>query len=190
MDRAIRPGDDFYAYTNGGWMKTTEIPADRAGLRLVHPGRRDGGEADGGPHPERRKGGCPDRLVGRDGRRVSTTPTWTRAEIEKRGLSPLKAELDAIAAISDQAGSRASSATGCAPTVDALNCTDFYTDRPLGLWAAPGFADASRYVPYLLQGGLGMPDRGNYLNTDAKAVELQAKYKAHVVAVLKLASVP
>ena len=30
MDRAIRPGDDFYGYANGGWMKTTVIPPDRA----------------------------------------------------------------------------------------------------------------------------------------------------------------
>ena len=30
MDRAVKPGDDFYAFANGGWMKITEIPADRA----------------------------------------------------------------------------------------------------------------------------------------------------------------
>src|SRR5437899_1525297 len=30
MDRAVRPGDDFFAYGNGGWMKATEIPPDRS----------------------------------------------------------------------------------------------------------------------------------------------------------------
>ena len=35
-----------------------------------------------------------------------------------------------------------------------------------------------------------MPDRDNYLNTDAKSVELQEKYRAHIVAVLKLAGSP
>ena len=30
MDVKVVPGDDFYAYANGGWMKTTEIPADRS----------------------------------------------------------------------------------------------------------------------------------------------------------------
>jgi putative endopeptidase len=39
-----------------------------------------------------------------------------------------------------------------------------------------------------LQGGLGLPDRDNYLSTDAQDVELQAKYKAHIAAVLKLAN--
>ena len=30
MDKSIAPGDDFYGYANGGWMKSTEIPADRS----------------------------------------------------------------------------------------------------------------------------------------------------------------
>src|ERR1700704_1576672 len=39
MDSAAKPGDDFYAYANGGWLKTAEIPSDRAnagtGLEMV-----------------------------------------------------------------------------------------------------------------------------------------------------------
>ena len=31
MDTSVAPGDDFFAYANGAWIKTTEIPADRAG---------------------------------------------------------------------------------------------------------------------------------------------------------------
>ena len=30
MDTSIAPGDDFNAYTNGGWIKATPIPADKA----------------------------------------------------------------------------------------------------------------------------------------------------------------
>src|ERR1700693_3483912 len=37
MDRAVRPGDDFYAYANGDWIKHTEIPADRAGTAPALP---------------------------------------------------------------------------------------------------------------------------------------------------------
>ena len=32
MDRSVKPGDDFYAYANGGWMKATEIPPDRSSV--------------------------------------------------------------------------------------------------------------------------------------------------------------
>ena len=30
MDKAVDPGDDFFAYANGAWVKRTEIPSDRA----------------------------------------------------------------------------------------------------------------------------------------------------------------
>ena len=32
MDTAVKPGDDFYGYANGGWMAKTEIPADRSNV--------------------------------------------------------------------------------------------------------------------------------------------------------------
>ena len=32
MDRSVRPGDNFYMYANGDWIKRTAIPADRAGI--------------------------------------------------------------------------------------------------------------------------------------------------------------
>src|ERR1035438_6506573 len=32
MDRSIKPGDNFYEYANGGWIKRTEIPPDRASI--------------------------------------------------------------------------------------------------------------------------------------------------------------
>ena len=32
MDRSVKPGDDFYRYANGDWIKRTQIPADRAGV--------------------------------------------------------------------------------------------------------------------------------------------------------------
>ena len=33
IDRSVRPGDDFFAYANGAWLKATQIPPDRSGLR-------------------------------------------------------------------------------------------------------------------------------------------------------------
>jgi predicted metalloendopeptidase len=30
MDRSIAPGDDFFAFANGAWIQSTEIPADRS----------------------------------------------------------------------------------------------------------------------------------------------------------------
>ena len=189
MDKAIRPGDDFYGYTNGGWMKATEIPPDRSIYasftfvdeeveKRVNAIIQNAGKAGGSANPSA-------AMVG-----AYYDAFMNEVEIEKRGLAPVQPELNAIAAIKDRTALARALGDALRADCDALNCTDFYTDRPFGLWAAPGFDDASRYVAYLLQGGLGMPDRDNYLKTDPKSVELQGKYKEHVVAVFKLLKLP
>ena len=35
MDRSVKPGDDFYRYANGDWIKHTEIPPDRSDIGVV-----------------------------------------------------------------------------------------------------------------------------------------------------------
>src|SRR5262245_29510346 len=167
MDRAVRPGDDFYDYTNGGWMKATEIPADRAvyaSFTMVDD------EVEKRVNTIIQNAGKSGTSVGSAAAMVGAyyDAFMNEAEIEKRGLAPVKPELDAIAAIQDRTALARALGSALRADCDALNCTDFYTDRPFGMWAAPGFDDPSRYVAYLLQGGLGMPDRDNYLKTDAK----------------------
>jgi predicted metalloendopeptidase len=71
--------------------------------------------------------------------------------------------------------------------VDPLNATNFNTDHVLGFWAEQDLNDPSRVTPYLLQGGLGMPDRSYYLDASPKVQEQRAKYKTHLVAMLRLA---
>ncbi len=189
MDRSIKPGDDFYGYANGGWMKATVIPPDRAvyaSFTIIEEevSKRtvdliqEAGKA-------RAVEGSPAAMVG------AYYDAWMNEEaIEKRGLEPIRADLDEIAAITDRKSLARMLGAGLRADVDALNNTDFYTNRPFGLWVSPDFAHPERNVGYLLQGGLGMPDRDNYRNTDPKAVELQGKYRDHVVATLKLAGVP
>ena len=42
MDRSVKPGDDFYHYANGDWIKRTELPPDRSRLAFVGLARRLG----------------------------------------------------------------------------------------------------------------------------------------------------
>jgi putative endopeptidase len=189
MDRAIAPGDDFYGYANGGWMKATVIPPDRAVFGsftvIEEEVTRRTAELVQAAGRSKAAPGSPSAMVG-----AYYDAYMNEEAIEKRGLAPVEPELDAIAKIQDRAALARILGSGLRADVDALNNTNFYTDRPFGLWAAPDFADPSRNVGYLMQGGLGMPDRDDYRNTDQKAVELQSKYRTHVVAVLKLAGVP
>jgi putative endopeptidase len=189
MDKTVNPGDDFYGFANGGWMKATAIPADRAGFGLFSildeevSKRTAGLIQDAGKSKEG---------SGSDAGKIGAFYEAYMDEnaIEKRGLTPLKGELDEIGAIADRTTLARVLGGQLRADVDALNNTNFHTDRLFGVWVSPDFSNPDRNVAYLLQGGLGLPDRDNYRNTGAKDVELQAKYRAHIIAVLKLANVP
>src|SRR6185436_16563518 len=109
--------------------------------------------------------------------------------IEKKGLAPIKAELDEINGIADKTALARVLGSQLRADVDPLNSTNFYTDRLFGIWVSPDFNNPTHNVSYMLQGGLGLPDRDNYLGTEKDDVELQARYREHIVTILKLAQI-
>lgn len=188
MDRAVRPGDDFYAFANGTWMATAEIPADRAawGSFAILREESDRRTAELIREAATRAGADPDAT------NVATfyQAYLDEAGIEARGTAPLRPELDAIAALGDRAALARLLGSQLRADVDPLNNTNFHTDRLFGLWVSPDFADPARNAAYLLQGGLDLPDRDDYLATDERSVALQAKFRAHVERMLALAGFP
>ena len=188
MDAAIPPGDNFYGYANGGWLKDTEIPADRASYGVFTFIEEEVNKRTVGLIQEAGKSrAAPGSAAGMVGAYYDAY--MDEAAIEAKGLTPIQAELDGIQAITDRKSLARVLGSQLRADVDALNNTNFSTDRLFGLWVAPDFANPEKNVAYLMQGGLGMPDRDDYRNTDPKAVELQGKYRDHIVAVLKLAHV-
>jgi predicted AAA+ superfamily ATPase len=83
--------------------------------------------------------------------------------IEKRGLAPLQPELDKISAIASTTDLARVLGEGLRADVDPLNATNYSTEQLFGLFVAQGLEDPQHNIPYLLQGGLGMPDRDYYL---------------------------
>jgi len=179
MDPSVAPGDDFFSFANGAWFKATPIPPERASIGT---GSIVAEEAD------RRTA---ELIRNAKGSKVGNyyAAFMDEKRIELNGPNPLKPELRAIAAIRDRSALASKFGSDLRADVDALNATDFQTDRLFGLWVSPDFANPSINVPYLLQGGLGMPDRENYLSTDADNVELQKKYREHIAAMLKLTGI-
>ena len=57
--------------------------------------------------------------------------------------------------------------------MDVLNATNLYTDNLFGLWVAQDLDSPTRYAPFLLQGGLGMPDRDYYLDPSPRMAEIR-----------------
>lgn len=186
MDRAVAPGDNFFDYANGGWVKGTEIPADRGSFNTF--------AVLGDLASERTRAIIEDQAKaqpaeGTDARKIGDyyLSFMDEAAIEAAGLTPLRPELARIAAIKSRSELSRELGATLRADVDALNATDYTTDRLFGLWVAEDMNDTSKYRPYLMQGGLGMPDRAYYLDGGAKFEELRGKYKAHVAKMLDLA---
>lgn len=189
IDHGVKPGDDFSDYANGTWLKKAVIPADRAsygsGVILVEKTEAQLRDLIQGAAKANAPRGSDTQKVG-----DYYASYMDEAGIEAKALTPLKPELDRIAAIKDLAGLSSYLGSTLRSDVDALNSTDFYTDHIFGVWINQSFRDPNRNVPYLLQGGLDMPDREYYLSKSPKMVEIRAKYQAHIVAMLKLAGIP
>ena len=186
MDRSIAPGDDFFGYANGTWARNTEIPADRSSFNSF---TRLTIQADERTKAIIEEAAADNRAEG-DRRKVGDfyTAFMNEAAIEQAGLAPLRAELDAIAAIRDATGLARALGQTLRADVDLLNMTDYYTDRLFGLWVSQDFDEPTRNSPYLVQGGLGMPDRAFYLE-GGRMAEMRQGYRAHVSQILTLAGI-
>jgi putative endopeptidase len=187
MDRSVNPGDDFFGYANGRWLKATRIPEDRASYGVFDALAEEANRQTADLITEAGKA-----APGTEARKVGDyyDAFMDGKAIEARGLGPLLDELDEINSVADKAALARVLGSELRADVDPLNNTNFYTDRLFGIWVSPDFNNPERNVAYILQGGLGLPDRDNYLGGDARDVELQTKYRSHVAKVLKLAGIP
>jgi len=185
MDRRVAPGDDFFRYANGAWVASAEIPADRS---TWGPDEQLA-ELTDARNAELIRHAAASAPAGSEARKVGDyyTTFMDEAAIEKLGLAPLAPGLRQIDAIGDRTAlARALGATLRAD-VDVLNNTQLHTANLFGLWVAQDLDDPSRYAPFLLQGGLGMPDRDYYLNPSQRMADIRAGYQAHIARMLSLA---
>jgi predicted metalloendopeptidase len=185
MDRSIHPGDDFYHYANGGWLKTAKIPAGQASFdnRAILAERanqqvRSLIENAASAHSN---AGSITQKVG-----DYYACFMDQDTIEAKGMKPLDSEMAAIAAIHDKTSLSAYLGTTLNSEVDGLTSN---ADHVFGVWINQGFEDSDHNLPHIWQGGLGLPDRDNYLDPSPQMAELRAKYRAHIAATLKLAGV-
>ena len=152
MDTAVKPGDDFFAYANGTWIKTNDIPADRStwGADQILS------EKVGQQNRDLIADAVATAGSGTEGRKVADyyAAFMDEAGIEAKGTKPLAPALAAIDNIADAKALATALGHSLRADVDVLNNTDTFTPNLLGLWIAQDLDDPSRYVPFLLQGGL------------------------------------
>ena len=166
LDPSVAPGDDFYGFAGGTWMKQTAIPADKGSYGAF--------DTLADLSRERTRG----ILEGASGTKIGTaysTYLDTQA-IETKGLAPARPWIDKI-----KAANRA-----------ALPALYAEADRngvgtPFGGGVGQDAKDPETYVVGLRQSGLGLPDRDYYLSADAKLVEARTAYQAHIAKMFSLA---
>ena len=185
IDRSIKPGDDFYQYANGSWLKIAATPANPPGydtrtmLRERTAQRvRDLIQEAFASHSAK----------GSDSQKVRDYfgSFMDIDSIEAKKLTPLADETAKISAITNKTSLSAYLGTTLNGEVEGLIAN---ADHIFGLWINQGFDDADHNVVHLWQGGLGMPQRDNYLDPSSQMAELRAQYQAHIAAVLKIAGV-
>lgn len=188
IDHSIKPGDDFDGYANENWRKTAVIPADRSStgvfLQVFEKAEKRNAELIKTIAASKASAGTNQRKIADYYAAFMDTAT-----IEKRGLTPLQPQLKAIAAINSKEALAAELGSELRADVDPINATHFSTEHLFGLFVTQGLEDPSRSVPYLLQGGLGMPNRDYYLETDKDMAGFRTRYQAYIATQLKNAGI-
>ena len=179
-DTAVRPGDDFFAYANGGYLQRTEIPADLTWYGTVNI-LRDLSEArvhamleDAATHaPTAPAAGDVQGKIG-----AFYKAFMDEAGVEARGAQPLAHDLQAIRAVADQR--QLAGLMGTAPKG--------FQGSLFSVGIGSDDKDPDRYAVFVSQDGLGLPDRDYYLQPSFAAKK--TAYEAYVAKMLTLAGWP
>jgi putative endopeptidase len=176
MDRSIRPGDDFYHYASGNWIRQAVIPPDQTATGLFRD--LDAGDAAVRDLLDKEKAARPGSVTSA-GKAVAFYDAFMdEGKIDKRGSAPLVAELDRLR--HDRTHSDMAATMG--GSFGRLGASVFTIE------IACDTSDPSRYAIYIGQGGLGLPDRDYYI--DARFASQLTAYRNYAATLLRLAGWP
>ncbi|WP_309503700.1 MULTISPECIES: M13 family metallopeptidase [Sphingomonas] len=188
VDRSVAPGDDFEEYANGAWRKSAEMPADRASIGVSYDVQL---KAEKRTADIIQGAGASKPAAGTEARKIADyyAAYLDTAAIDRKGLAPVQPELTAIAAISDKSALSAKLGANMRADTDPINATHFATENLFGLFVTQDLQRPAVTVPYLMQGGLGLPDRDYYLSAKPAMAEIRTAYRAYVEKLLTLAGI-
>lgn len=176
MDTSVHPGDDFFRYANGGWMKQTKIPDDQSGwgsfytlyeenLKKMHEILEDLSKKK--DHPK----GSAEQKVG-----DFYASGMDTAAIEKAGYTPLQPMLAKIDAVKDYKELLLLLASSAKEGDGDL----------LGMYVGADERNSTKNILVLYQTGLSLPEKDYYTKTDSITVMQRSKLVQHIAAYFKL----
>jgi putative endopeptidase len=173
----VRPQDDLFRHVNGKWLKEAQIPADRSIDGAFHK-LRDKSESDlRGIIEAAAKADAPAGSEARKVRDLYTT-FLDEAEADRKGIEPIRAELALVDTIVDRPSFLHTMARLQREGVDGLFELNVDTDAKR----------SDRYIVYLGQGGIGLPDESYYRDPKFKAI--REAYVSHIRKTLELSGIP
>lgn len=175
IDTTVKPGDNFYLYANGSWLKSNPIPADQTrwgsfnelqenNYKALHELLLSSEKANAAA-------GTKEQMVG-----DLFKSGMDSAAIDKAGLTPLKDQLAQIDGITD--------ANGILKEVARQHTVGLNPLFNFGI--SPDDKNVTQEICQFYQGGLGMPDRDYYFNKDARSTKIREAYKQYLVKVMTL----
>ena len=181
LDRTADPCVDFYQYSCGGWMKANPIPADQSSWSVYGKLGQDN---------QRFLWGILDQLAKNTTGRAAHqqkigdyfAACMDEAAVEKLGARPIRPYLDRISAMKSKKDLPALLARLHLATGDS----GFF----FGFGSNQDFSDSAQVIAFAAAGGLGLPDRDYYANTDVKSRQLKAQYVEHVMRMFELLGDP
>ncbi|HPF52808.1 MAG TPA: M13 family metallopeptidase [Draconibacterium sp.] len=177
MDLSVKPGDDFYHYANGNWIKSNTIPEDRSSYESFDIVRKKRDEdvrtllEEVSKNTDAEKGSITQKI------RDFYVTAMDTLKLEDQGISQLQPELDRI--------------NNMKTTQDFEDLVArFHTYGLDPLFSAGTMQDlmnSELYKFYFMQGGIGLPDRDYYTKEDDRSKEIREEYVKHVAKMLEMA---
>ncbi|MEO5908428.1 MAG: M13 family metallopeptidase [Ginsengibacter sp.] len=175
MNLNVKPGDNFYLYANGNWMKNNPVPASKVRwgsfdvLHLTSSERLKGLAEEAAAHPSR------DSISQRVGDFYASG--MDTVSINKLGYTPIKGELDQLKAITDKS--------------QVLNQIAVLRSKGansslFGFSVGQDDKDVNTYIPQFSQGGTTLPDRDYYLKDDQRSKIIRKAYLSYMTDMFKM----
>ncbi|HEY6930441.1 MAG TPA: M13 family metallopeptidase N-terminal domain-containing protein, partial [Thermoanaerobaculia bacterium] len=184
VDTSIKPGDDFFAYANGAWLKKAVIPAGKDRW-TVRDDINEVTRLQVAALLDEASTSRPGALA----RKVADfrSALLNQSAIEERGITPLTSLLARIDHVGDKLALTRLLGSTLDADVDPLNFGIYDSSSVLGLSVEHSIHAEKTYGAFLLQGGLALGDREKYLSKEPGAVEQRARYRRYIARMLMLA---
>lgn len=177
IDSTVKPGDDFFQYANGAWLKKNPIPPAYSSWSIGNVVQEE--------LRNRLKKINEDALNAKAEKGSSTQKIgdfyysgMDTVDIEKQGLSPLKPELDKIDQVKDIQGL----------TDEFAHLQTIGVETPIGASISQDSKNSAKMMLTLWQDGIGLPNRDYYFNNDQHSTDIRNDYQQkHLPNVFKLA---